>query len=145
MTRDVIVVAIENNTKKEDVQVIITIDNGLFVTDSSLCTFYGLPPGYHPPHPVTEYMTFSNKLIFQGNINGLYCDLHVSGNDNRLTGKITVQPALPVSVFISSGEGRFELPAGQTSAVFKLPIANDPGESEAERMSRRAKIIGGTE
>src|SRR5262245_59207533 len=114
MARDHIAVGIENNTLKGDVRVIVTINNGLFVTDSVYCAFYGVPAGYTPPHPVTEYMSFSNKLTFQGNINSLFCELDVDTSDDRLTGTITVQPALRVSVFIRSTGGSFELPAGQT-------------------------------
>ena len=147
MARDRITVGIENNTKKQEVQVTVTIDHALFVTDTALCVFYGLPPSYTPPHPVTEYMSFSNKLIFEGNINSLYCELDVDANDNRVYGTITVQPALPVSVYISSigGHGSFELPAGQTSATFKLPIADAPQGSESEGKSRLAKVLNKSE
>ncbi len=147
MARDIMTVGIESNTKKEDVQVIVTIENGLLVTDSATCVFYGLPPGYLPPHPVTEYSSFSNRLSFQGNINSLYCEIYVYNNDNRVYGTITVQPALPVSVFIHSvaGQGNFELPAGQTHAAFKLPIADAPQGSESEGKSRLAKVLNKSE
>jgi hypothetical protein len=147
MIRDYFVVNSESNTIKDGIEITITINNGKFATNSNVCVFFGLPPGYLPPHPVTDCTTVTNKLGFTGNINSLYCETDVESNDDRLYGTITVKPALFVSVYISSsgGGGRFELPAGQTSAQFKIPIANYGTEGEVERTRRIAKVIGRTE
>jgi hypothetical protein len=77
----------------------------------------------------------------------VYSELHVQSNDNVLMGTIQVQPALPVIVYIGSygGRGSFDLPAGQTSAQFKIPIANYGTEIQAQKSSRLAKIIGESE
>lgn len=142
MARDLIYVNVESNNRKDDILIDVTIDNALFVTDDAQCIFFGVPAGYPPPHPVTEFTCMSNRLVFGGNINSLYCALYVYNNDNRLTGTITVKPALPVSVFISSyaGQGNFQLHPGQTNAAFKIPLGNLPTESGAERTSLRGKI-----
>jgi hypothetical protein len=148
MIRDVISAGCEQNTNKDGIEITVTIDNGAFIIDPySTVVFFGLPPGYAPPHPVTSSDISSNSLRFQGNVNSVYSEVRVQSNDNMLIGRITVKPALPVNVYVGSygGKGSFDLPAGTTSAPFKIPIANYGTEHEAEKASRLAKIINKSE
>ena len=148
MIQDLFFVGSADNTNKNGIQITITTDNGTFVIDdSTVGVFYKLPPGYSGNYPTTEYQISPNKLNFQGNINSVYSELHVQSNDNMLVGTIQVQPSLPVIVYIGSygGGGSFDLPAGSTSAQFKIPIANYGTANEAQGTSRLAKIINESE
>jgi len=144
MVQDLFYVGCSGSTNKDGIEITITTDNGTFVVDPSCVgVFYGLPPGYAGNYPKTQYIVASNQLDFQGNINSVYSEMWVQSNDNSLTGTIAVKPALNVIVYIGSygGAGRFDLPAGSTSAPFKIPIANYGTEEKAQREGRLAKIL----
>jgi hypothetical protein len=148
MIQDLFYVGCENSNNPNGIKITITTDNGTFVIDdSTVGVFYKLPPGYSGNYPTTEYQISPKKLNFQGNINSVYSELHVQSNENMLVGTVQVQPALPVIVYIGSygGRGSFDLPAGTTSAQFKIPIGNYGAEGEAPRTSRLAQIVNESE
>jgi hypothetical protein len=148
MVQDLFFVGNEDNTNKDGIQITITTDNGTFVlTPSGVGVFYGLPPGYSGNYPTTQYTVAKNQLTFQGNIKNVYSEFWLQSSDNALVGTITVNPTLPGIVSIGSygGQGRFDLPAGKTSAQFKIPIANYGSEDEAQKTSRLSKIVGKSE
>ena len=141
MVQDLISVVCDGNTIQDEIDITINITNGTFVlTPTGYITVEsgGVPPGTNPR---AAYIVYVNQLIFKGKINSVNSDLFVQSNDNFLSGKISVNTALPVPVTISSlaGKGSATLPPGQTIITFNIPIANAPAESEAERASRIAR------
>jgi hypothetical protein len=143
MTQDLFFVGCDGSTEKDGIEITVTIDNGTFVIDDdAVGVFYGLPPGYTGNYPRTQYTLAPNQLDFQGNINSVYSELHVQSNDSVLVGTLAANPALPVAVNIGTygGHGKFSLPAGSTSAPFKIPIANYGVEAADRRTTRLAQI-----
>jgi hypothetical protein len=148
MVQDLFFVGNSGNTNQSGIEITITTDNGTFVVNpSGVGVFYGLPPGFTGSYPKTYYNVAANQLDFQGNINNVYSEFWVQSNDTSLSGTITVNPALPQDVSIGSygGNGSFSLPAGKTSAQFKIPIANYGTETQEQRTSRLTKIVGKSE
>jgi hypothetical protein len=147
MTQDLFFVGCDGSTNKEGIEITITIDNGTFVIDdATVGVFYGLPPGYTGDYPRTQYTVAPNQLDFQGNINSVYSELHVQSTDQVLMGTITAEPALPVAVNIGTygGNGKFSLAPGNTSASFKIPIANYGVEKADRRTTRLAQVVSGS-
>jgi hypothetical protein len=149
MIQDFFSLITEGNTIADSFTITVTLENGTFNIDRfAEGVYFGEP---HVPPGTTPYGYFTvkkNSLIYSGTLNGLLWEAYVQSQDPVLVGTIRVADRpLPVEIRISSegGKGQFILRRMVPFDHFKIPIANAPTESEAERTSRIAKIIGRTE